>query len=292
MTHLSPVPCRVSLTRISRNVQLGVSLLVVLLVVLGGALAGVLAPYSPVEAHIADRFAPPGSQYLLGTDEFGRDILSRLLYGARAELAVALGATTFAALAGVTLGLVGGYFSSWAEVLSLRFADAILAFPPIMVALLTVTIVGPGVAPLIAVIGLLFTPRFVRITYAETLSIKRAQYVEASRSLGATDMRLIFRTVLPNAAAPIIVQISLSIAAAILLESGLSFLGLGIVPPTPSWGLMVASARRYMLQDPWYLLIPSVVITVTILAFGLLGDVLRDRLDPRRRGSGNLSEAG
>lgn len=265
---------------------------VIACVLAAGALAPLLAPYGPLEQHTSHALEGPSSQFLLGTDQFGRDILSRLIYGARAELEVSLGATAIAVTLGVPMGLLGGYFSGLSELLTLRLADIILAFPPIVAALLIVTLTGPGVITLIVIIGVLYTPLFARITNSQVTSIRRMEYVESVKALGARPLRVMFRTVLMNSLAPIIVQCSLSIAAAILLESGLSFLGLGVVPPEPSWGLMVAEARRYMATDPYFLLMPSVTITVTILAFSLLGDYLRDQLDPRLRGTMDKVPAG
>jgi peptide/nickel transport system permease protein len=248
-------------------------------------LAPLLAPHDPIEQNVALRLKPPFSEgYLLGTDELGRDILSRIMTGAQVELLIALGATLLAMVLGTLLGLLGGYFNGLVETVTMRLVvDVILAFPPIILALLAVTLYGPGPVTLIIAMGVLFAPIFARITYGQVLSTKREEYVDAARVFGASTPTVLFRTILPNVSAPIIVQFSLTIAAAILLESGLSYLGLGVVPPAPSWGSMVAQGQRYLSSDPHALLIPGAVVVITILAFGILGDALRDSLDPKAK---------
>ncbi|WP_144875371.1 ABC transporter permease [Microbacterium sp. 1.5R] len=247
--------------------------------------APLLAPYDPIAQNVAIRLQPmfsPG--HLLGTDELGRDILSRVMFGAQVELFIALGATVLATVLGTLLGLLGAYFNGITEVVTMRLiVDVILAFPPIVPALLAVTLYGPGPVTLIIAIGVLFAPIFARITYGQVLSTKREEYVDAARTFGAPTVVILFRTVLANVSAPIIVQFSLTMAAAILMESGLSYLGLGVVPPTPSWGSMVAQGQRYLTTDPHVLLVPGAVIVLTILAFGILGDALRDLLDPKAK---------
>lgn len=262
--------------RISAAVFLGI-------LILATTFANFLALPDPIEQDIVNKLLPIGDPtHLLGTDQFGRDTLSRLIYGARVELLIALGATALAAVFGTILGLSGGYFGRWIETLTMRSVDVILAFPPIILALLVVTIYGPGMLTLIVVMGLLFAPAYARLTYGEVVSVRNREYVEAARVFGSSTGRTMFGVVLPNVAAPILVQLPLTLAGAILLESGLSFLGLGVVPPTPSWGLMVADGQRFMSSDPQLVLLPSAVIALTILAFGIVGDFVRDWLDPRR----------
>lgn len=262
-----------------------IMLIFLVLVVLMMFLAPVLAPYDPIAQDVQNRMMPlfsPG--HLLGTDELGRDILSRLMFGAQIELFIALGATLLALSLGTLLGLIGGYFAGLAEFMTMRLVvDVILAFPPIILALLAVTLFGAGASTLILAMGLLFSPIFARVTYGQVLSTKQEEYVDAARTFGASTFTLMFRTVLPNVSAPLIVQFSLTMAAAILLESGLSYLGLGVVPPAPSWGSMVAAGQRYLTTDPHVLLVPGAVIVLTILAFGILGDALRDLLDPKAK---------
>ncbi|MGG5812027.1 dipeptide/oligopeptide/nickel ABC transporter permease/ATP-binding protein [Falsiroseomonas sp. CW058] len=240
----------------------------------------------PVRQDVANRLAAwlPGSP--LGRDEFGRDVLSRILWGARASLTVAFTAALIAGVVGVTLGLLAGWFRGAVEFVSVRIADVVLCFPPILLALLVVTLLGPGTGTLILVLSILYLPGFVRVTFAEVLSAGGQDYVEAVRALGAPTPRILLRTVLPNIAGPVLVQFSLAVAAAVVVESGLSFLGLGVVPPTPSWGLMIRGARSTMEQAPTLLLWPCLALTVTILAMNLLCDAVRDAVD--RRGGARL----
>ena len=211
----------------------GSALLLMLILAYG---AEWIAPYDPIVMDIAGRLQAPSASHWLGQDEYGRDILSRLLHGGRVSLTVAIVSSIIAMVIGVSLGLIGGYFRGISELLTLRMVDIVLSFPPILLALLIVTLFGPGATTLIACLSVLFAPGFARVTYGETLSARQLDYVEAVRALGASSPRIILGTVLPNIAGPIVVQLSLTIASAILVESGLSFLGLGVVPPDPSWG--------------------------------------------------------
>ena len=235
----------------------------------------------PTRQEIGRRLVGPAADAWLGRDEFGRDVLSRLVWGARSSLGVALTSALLAGFIGTLLGLVGGWFRGVVEVLSVRSMEIILCFPPILLALLVVTLLGPGAATLVVVLSILFVPAFTRITFAEVLAIARRDYVDAARSLGVPTHDLLARTILPNIAGPILVQFSLTVAACIVLESGLSFLGLGVVPPAPSWGLMIRGARATMEQAPLLLVWPCLALTLTILAINALCDRLRDALDPR-----------
>jgi peptide/nickel transport system permease protein len=254
---------------------------VVLLVIILGILAPLLAPHDPLVINAQHVLKRPDSQYLLGTDEYGRDILSRLMYGARPSLTVAAGSTILAFVIGTTAGIVAAYSGGWLEQIIMRLNDTLLSFPPILLAMVVVGFMGAGVTNLIIVIGILYSPTFARLAYASTLQVKGMVYFLAARAIGVTPVRLIISHIVPNIAAILIVQASLTVAASILLESGLSFLGLGVIPPTPSWGLMIGAARNYMYQSPLYVVWPSVVIALTVLAVNTFGDALRDVLDPR-----------
>ena len=258
----------------------GLALIGLLILAFGAPL---IAPFDPTEMNIIGRNKPPSAEHWLGQDNFGRDILSRLLYGARVSLTVAMLSAAIAMVIGVTLGVIGGYFRGLSEILTLRLVDIILSFPPILLALLVVTLFGPGVVTLTACLSILFAPGFARVTYGEVLSVRQLEYVEATRALGARSPRIILGTVLPNIAGPLIVQISLTIASAVLIESGLSFLGLGVVPPAPSWGLMIREARGTMAYSALPLIWPCLALIVTVLIFNALCDGLRDVFDPKRR---------
>jgi peptide/nickel transport system permease protein len=261
--------------------RIGWPLAFVGLLVLLALLAPAIAPYDPVKMDVAARLTGPSAQHWLGQDEFGRDVLSRLLWGARASLAVALMSALIAGLIGVSIGLIGGYFGGAAELLTVRLTDVILSFPPILLALLIVTLVGPGAGTLIFALSILYAPGYARVTFGEVLSARQLEYVEAARASGATPLRVLSRTILPNVFPPILVQFSLTVGAAIVIESGLSFLGLGVVPPTPSWGLMIRGARATMEQNWLLLLWPCAALVLTILAVNRLCDALRDVFDPR-----------
>ena len=246
----------------------------------------------PVRQDVAMRLAPPGVGGLLGRDEFGRDVFSRLIWGGRTSLIVAFCSAAIACVLGTTLGLMSAWFRGLGGMLALGSTDIILCFPPVLLALLVVTLLGPGSGTLIMVLSVLFLPGFARVTYAEVQLVAALEYVEAARAIGSTTPRILFRTVLPNVAGPILVQLSLAVAAAVVLESGLSFLGLGVVPPSPSWGLMIRGARTTLEQAPLLLVWPCVALTLTILAMNLLCDALRDAVDPRTSGGRHSGPAG
>lgn len=272
------------LPRALKSPRLVASALVIIVVVGVGLLAPVIAPGDPLAINPTHVLQPASPGHLLGTDEFGRDIFTRLLYGARPSLIIAACATLLAMCLGMLMGVVAGYWRGWVEQGLMRTVDTLLCFPPIVLAMVVVGFLGGGLINLIVVIGILYAPTFARLAYAATIQIKEMEYVTAAISLGAGHGRVILRHVVPNVLSPMIVQASLTAASAILLESGLSFLGLGVQPPAPSWGLMIGAARGYMFQAPAYLVWPSLVIAGTILAINTFGDALRDLLDPRLRG--------
>lgn len=269
--------------KIQRYFWLIVSGSIILAIVLVAIFAPVLAQYDPLKIDPLHVLQPPSSQNPLGTDEFGRDVLSRLIYGAQPSLIVAVGATTLAMMIGVFLGVIAGFFRGWIEQILMRLVDALLCFPPILLAMVVVGLLGPGVTNLVIVIGILYSTTFARLAYASTMQVRAMEYVTVAIAVGVGNRGLIWRHILPNILSPLIVQASLTAAATILLESGLSFLGLGVVPPTPSWGLIIGAARNYMYQSPLYVLWPSLLIAGIVLAINTFGDTLRDFLDPRLR---------
>ena len=252
--------------------------------VLGIGLLAIAAPFlglaSPVAMDVAHRLSGSTAAHWLGQDEYGRDVLTRLVWGARVSLTVAFAASALSCIAGTALGVAGGFLRGAMEVLALRAIDVLLCFPPLLLALLVVTLAGPGAATLVPVLALVYLPGFVRVAYAGVLTARSQDYVEAVRVLGAGPVRIMWRTILPNIGGPVLVQFSLSAASAIVLESGLSFLGLGVVPPAPSWGLMIGAARATMVQAPLLLLWPCLALTLTILTMNALCDGLRDAVDP------------
>ncbi|MBM9462287.1 ABC transporter permease [Aeromicrobium sp. YIM 150415] len=252
-----------------------------LLLIVAALLAPWLAPHDPL-GQSSDRLVPPGGSHLLGTDQFGRDVFSRLVTGARVDLLVSFGAAGLAALIGVTVGLVGGTSRGAVRMLTMRGIEVILAFPPIVFALLVVTLFGPGAFTLVITMGILFAPSFARIVYGEVLTIDRLEYVQASRVIGSSRRRILGRVILPGVLPPVLVQLSLTVATAMLLSSGLSYLGLGVVPPTPSWGGMIAEGQALMMRSPLLLLFSSGVVVATVLSFSVLADALERALDPRR----------
>ncbi|HSF92279.1 MAG TPA: dipeptide/oligopeptide/nickel ABC transporter permease/ATP-binding protein, partial [Paracoccaceae bacterium] len=228
----------------------------------------------------------PSAEHWLGQDEFGRDRLARILHGGQVSLTVAFAATSLAAFVGTIFGLIGAYFRGPFEFFTTRLADVVVCFPPILLALLVVTLFGPGAGTLIAVLSVLYFPAFARIAFAEALRVSALDFVEASRAIGTTSTRIVLRTVLPNIAGPLSVQYSLTAAAAITIESGLSFLGLGVVPPAPSWGQMIRGARAFMNQDPLGIFLPCLALTLTIYIINIFCDRLRDTLDPKGADNG------
>ncbi|WP_300342499.1 ABC transporter permease [Nesterenkonia sp.] len=251
------------------------------LLVAGALLAPWLAPHSPV-AHGNERLISPEADHLLGTDQFGRDIFSRLITGARVDLLVSFGAAALAAVLGVVIGLIGGTTKGFPRMLAMRGIEVILAFPPIVFALLVVTLFGPGSLTLILTMGILFAPQFARVVYGEVLTISNLEYVQASRVMGSSSLRVLFLVILPGALPPVLVQLSMTVATSMLLSSGLSYLGLGVVPPTPSWGGMIAEGQAIMMTSPGLLFFSSAAVVATVLCFSVLADALEKSLDPRR----------
>jgi peptide/nickel transport system permease protein len=256
----------------------------ILILALIGLFAPWISPYDPETMDSSLSLAGPSASHWLGTDQLGRDVLSRLIYGARLSLQVSVYAVAFAFVCGVSVGVISSYFGSWIDTILMRVVDVLLAFPALVLAITVAAYLGPSLKNIVLVIGIVYTPIFARLTYVVTRAIKPVDFVQAARALGASHARIIFRAILPNSLAPLIVQISLSLGFAILTESGLSFLGVGVPPPAPSWGSEIANARLTLNQAPLLVVWPSLVIAVAILGFNILGDALRDVLDPRIRG--------
>jgi peptide/nickel transport system permease protein len=269
--------------RLARRPLLLASLLVVVAVMSVAILGPAIAPHDPLAINQNVVNQGSSAEFLLGTDEFGRDLLSRLLIGIRPTILVAVISTLIAALGGTAIGIIGAYSRPIISFFIMRTVDIMLSFPAILLALLAVGFWRSGVASLSVVIGIIFIPQFARVAQSATLQVIRQEFVEAEHAMGARYMRVVSKAILPNILSPLVVQGTLTIAASILLESGLSFLGLGIVPPEPSWGQMIGTARGYLGQNPMYVVWPSLCLALTVLAINILGDALRDRLDPRLR---------
>lgn len=242
-----------------------------------------LAPYSPTAQISAQRFMGPSLAHIFGSDEFGRDVLSRLLYGSRLSFKVGAIVVGLSGIFGVLFGMVAGYARGWTDNIITVVMDVIYAFPAVLLAIAVITILGNNVTNAILAISIVYMPPFYRIVRGSTLTVRNTVYVEAARATGASTSRILARHIFPNITAPLIIQISLTFAFAILSEAGLSFLGLGNKPPSPSWGSMVSSSYEYLRQSPWPTLMPGIAIGLLVLGFNLLGDGIRDALDPRLR---------
>lgn len=261
----------------------GIGLAVVALAAIGALAAPWLAPYDPIALDPAARLQGPSWQHWLGTDQYGRDTLTRILYGGRSSLAVAGAATAFALVVGGLLGVLSGYYRGWVDASVMRVTDVLLSFPAILLAIALLAFLGGGFLNLVLAIGIVYVGPFARVARGAVMTVRDDLFVEASRSLGSHDARVLLTAVLPAAAAPIIVEVTLRLAYAILAEASLSFLGLGTQPPTPSWGLMIADGRRFLALSPWATVAPGLAIMLVVLGFNLFGDGLRDALDPRTR---------
>jgi peptide/nickel transport system permease protein len=259
----------------------GLGLVLVLLAVLGAVFAPYLTPWDPITLNPPDRLQGPSREHLLGTDQFGRDTLTRILYGGRISLSIAGSAVVLALLVGGALGVLAGYYRGLLDAIIMRVTDVLLSFPAVLLAIALIAFLGAGYQNLVLAIGIIYMGPFARVARAAVLTVREELFVEAARALGGRDTRIVLLAVLPSAAAPLIVEVTLRLAYAILAEASLSFLGLGTQPPTPSWGLMVADGRRFLSLSPWATIAPGLAIMVVVLGFNLFGDGLRDVLDPR-----------
>jgi peptide/nickel transport system permease protein len=242
-----------------------------------------IAPYDPLEQNMNVILQSPSASHLFGTDEYGRDILSRIIYGAQISLMIGIVGVLISVVIGVGLGTISGYFGGKADMFIMRIMDIFMAFPSFLLALAIVSVLGPGMVNVMIAIGIFSVPTFARISRSAVISVKNKEYIEASKSMGASHARVIFKHVIPNSVAPIIVLSTMRIATAILTASGLSFLGMGAQPPTPEWGAMLSTGREYLRSAPHVSTIPGLAIMFMVLAFNMLGDGLRDALDPKMK---------
>ncbi len=274
---------RDTLSVLLANRAAAVGLVVLFVMVLTAVLADQLIRY-PINAQdLTVRFNAPSADHWFGTDEFGRDVYSRVVMGARVSMQVAAVSVSISLVAGTLIGLIAGYRGGWLDTVAMRTVDVAFAFPAVLLAIALVAVFGPSLRNTMIAIGIVFTPIFARVVRGSVLSVREELYIRAVRSIGASELRIVLRHVLPNVAAPVIVQTSLSLAFAILLEAALSFVGVGVQRPTPAWGLMLTDAQRFMAQGWWLSVFPGLAIFVTVMAFNLVGDGLRDALDPRQR---------
>ncbi|MGH7323462.1 MAG: ABC transporter permease [Candidatus Rokuibacteriota bacterium] len=274
------------LLRRRKAALVGLAIVVVISVV--ALLAPWLAPYDPIKVNPAEALTRPGVAHPLGTDQYGRDILSRVIVGARLSLLTGLGAVAIALAVGIVLGLLSGVVGGWTDLLSMRLIDIMMAFPSILMALVVVAVLGQGTVNVMVAVGVSLVPAFVRLVRGDVLAVKENVYVEAARALGCSQGRLALRHVLPNVLAPLIVLSTVAIAWSIILGASLSFLGLGPRPPIPEWGIDLSNGRSYLLRAWWISSVPGFCIMLTVVAVNLVGDALRDELDPRLRSLANL----
>lgn len=240
-----------------------------------------VAPYSFSAQNLIDRMQPPSGKHLFGTDDMGRDIFSRILYGARISLWVGFFSVLGSVVIGTLLGIISGYYGSWVDAIISRIFDIMLAFPSTLLAIAVVAILGPSLQNALIAIAIVNIPNFGRLVRSKVLSVKQEEYIMAARAVGMRDSRILFYHILPNSISPVIVQATLAIATAIIEAAALGFLGLGATPPTPEWGKMLADSKEYLVQAPWTLFFPGIAIMLTVLGFNLMGDGLQDVLDPK-----------
>ncbi len=272
-----------ALKRFRRNNMAIFGLVIVVLLIIIAIFAPLIAPYDPNIRIKEDSSLKPARTHLFGTDLLGRDIFSRVIYGSRISIVVGIGAVGISLVIGLFFGALAGYFGRWPDTVIMRLADIFFAFPYILGAIAIMTILGSGIVNVFMAIGILGWAYFARIFRSSILSIKNAAFIEAARALGASNFRIITRHIFPNAMAPIIVYASMNIGTAIIVEAAMSFLGIGIKPPTPSWGKMLSESLDYIYTAPWMMLPPGLAIVLTVLGFVLLGDGLRDAFDPRMK---------
>ncbi|MDB4895660.1 MAG: binding-protein-dependent transport system inner rane component [Firmicutes bacterium] len=274
---------RQAVRRLQRNPGAMLGLVILAVLVLAALLAPAIAPFDPIKQNATDAMQGPSLKHWLGADQFGRDILSRLLFGARISLRIGLVSVGIAASIGILLGLLAGFYGGWLDMLISRFIDLLLAFPGILLALVIVTVIGPSLFNVMVAVGISAVPNYARLVRGTVLAARENVYVEAAEAIGARDRTILVKHILPNVLGPVIVLSTLGIAGAILSGAALSFLGLGAQPPTPEWGAVLSDGRNYLRQAWWISTFPGLAIMVTVLSVNLLGDGLRDALDPRMK---------
>jgi len=265
--------------RKSRTAVLGIIIIILFTII--AFFAPYIAPYDPMEQNFIKSFRPPSAEHYLGTDEFGRDVFSRIIYGSRISLQIGFIAVFISLVVGVSVGLAAGYYGGWIDMVVMRLMDLMLSFPYILLALVIMSILGPGIYNAMIAIGIVYVPQYARIVRSSVLSVKKKEYVLAAQALGANDLRIILKHVFLNSMAPIIIQTTLSIGRAIINAAGLSFLGLGAQPPTPEWGAMLSNGQDFLRNAPWIATFPGIAIALLVLGFNLVGDGFRDAFDPR-----------
>jgi ABC-type dipeptide/oligopeptide/nickel transport system permease subunit len=267
--------------RRSRTATFGLIYVIALVIV--AILAPIISPFDPYAQDLQNRLQPPSFPHILGLDEFGRDVLTRLIHGATVSMQVGLEVVLLSLLIGVVVGAISGYYGGWADMVCMRIADIFLAFPSLVLAIGIMAVLGPSIFNVVLSLVIVSWPYYARVIRSQTITLKKMDFITAAIAMGASKKRILFTHIIPNAIPPVIILATLGMGSAILAEAGLSFLGLGVNPPIPSWGSMVASGRDYILQAPHIVISSGLVITITVLAFNLLGDGLRDALDPRLR---------
>jgi peptide/nickel transport system permease protein len=277
-------PLALAIRNVIRNPIAIVGGFIVLILLLCTLLAPYISPYDPTKVNLNRKLSPPSTEFILGTDEFGRDLFTRIIWGGRVSLSVAFITVGLSMIIGVVMGLLSGYFGGWVDQVIMRFVDILLCFPILLMALGLVAILGPKLINIMMAVGIALTPQYARIIRGAVLPLRKQYYVEASRGLGATHLYILIQHILPNAFPSIIVVATLNVATAILIESSLSFLGLGVQPPTPSWGAMIAGGRQWLLEAPWISSFSGAAIMIAVLGFNFFGDALRDIMDPRLHG--------
>ena len=269
--------------RFAHNPTAMVSLILLTLIVLVAVFAPYLAPHDPARSSLRNILKPPSAMYLLGSDDLGRDVLSRLIFASRLSLVASVQAVAIALGIGLPLGLISGYVGGWVDTIIMRFNDALMSFPALILAVVIVGLLGPSLTNAMTAIGLVYAPRIMRVVRASTLSVRQEVYITAARATGCGDARIIMRHVLPNVTGPLVVQATVLMGQALLAEAGLSFLGLGVQPPEASWGAILGTAFPYMAQSPVPTIAAGLVISVTVLCFNLIGDGIRDSVGRMRR---------